>query len=98
MEEDIILEETRTMEGLSVLIIEDDGLSLEETTAALESVGAEVFSVPDPAGAAELLLYEQINVIIGALDLVDEQCIEVVRNYKQRMPDMLFLRAYRRTV
>jgi DNA-binding NtrC family response regulator len=29
-------------------------------------------------------------VIVGALDLVDEQCIEVVRNYKTRMPGVLF--------
>ena len=78
------------MKGLAVLVIEDDELSLKETVTALERVGAKVFNVPDSAHAAGLLLHERIDVIIGALDLVDEQCIEVIRSYKTRVPDTLF--------
>jgi DNA-binding NtrC family response regulator len=90
MDKDIILEDSHDMKGLSVLVIEDDAISLKEIVTALEKVGAKVFNVPDSAHAAGLLLHERINVIIGALDLVDEQCVEVVRSYKARMPDSLF--------
>ncbi len=90
MGKDIILENSKGMKGLSVLVIEDDAISLKEIVTALEQAGAKVFNVPDSAHAAGLLLHERINVIIGALDLVDEQCVEVVRSYKARMPDSLF--------
>ena len=90
MGKDIILENSQGMKGLSVLVIEDDALSLQETVAALEQVGAKVFNVPDSDHAAGLLLHERVDVIIGALDLVDEQCVEVIRSYKARMPDALF--------
>lgn len=90
MDKDVILEESQGMKGLAVLVIEDDELSLKETVTALERVGAKVFNVPDSAHAAGLLLHERIDVIIGALDLVDEQCIEVIRSYKTRVPDTLF--------
>jgi len=90
MVKEIILEENQGMKGLAVLVIENDAISLKETVTALERVGAKVFHVPDPAHAAGLLLYERIDVMIGALDLVDEHCIEVIRNYKARVPDALF--------
>ena len=90
MGKEIILEEKQGMKGLAVLVIEVDELSLKETVTALERVGAKVFNVPDSVHAAGLLLHERIDVIIGALDLVDEQCIEVIRNYKARMPAALF--------
>ena len=90
MSKEIILEDNPRMKGLSVLVIEDDEHSLKETVSALEQVGAKVFNVPNSAHAAGLLLNERIDVIIGALDLVDEQCIEVIRNYKARMSNARF--------
>ncbi|HDN95184.1 MAG TPA: response regulator, partial [Nitrospirae bacterium] len=90
MAKEVILENSQGMKGFSVLVIEDNTLSLKETVTALEKAGAEVFNVPDSAHAAGLLLHERIDVIIGALDLVDEQCIEVIKNYKARMPKALF--------
>lgn len=90
MDKEVILEDSLDMREVSVLVIEDDELSLKETVLALEQVGAKVFHIPDSAHVADLLLHERIDVIIGALDLVDEQCIEVIRNYKVRMPDALF--------
>ena len=90
MDKDIILENSQGMKGISVLVIEDDENSLKETVTALEKVGAKLFNVPDSAHAAGLLLHERVDVIIGALDLVDGQCIEVIRNYKVRMPEALF--------
>lgn len=90
MDKRIILEDSLGMKGLSVLVIEDDEHSLKETVSALEQVGAKVFNVPNSAHAAGLLLNERIDVIIGALDLVDEQCIEVIRNYKARMSNARF--------
>ncbi|GBE03747.1 MAG TPA: sigma-54-dependent Fis family transcriptional regulator [Nitrospirae bacterium] len=90
MAKEVILENSQGMKGFSVLVIEDNTLSLKETVTALEKAGAEVFNVPDSAHAAGLLLHERIDVIIGTLDLVDEQCIEVIKNYKARMPKALF--------
>jgi DNA-binding NtrC family response regulator len=90
MEKEILLEDTTTMKGLAVLVIEDDSASLIETEKALKKVGAKVFNAESSVHAAGLLLYERIDVIIAALDLVDEQCIEIIRDYKARMPDALF--------
>ena len=78
------------LKGLSVLVIEDDPASLNEIENALKDLGARVYTAPDSGGAAGVLLRKHIHVIMAALDLVNEQCIEMVKDYKTRYPETLF--------
>ncbi len=84
------IDDSPNLKGLSVLVIEDDIVSLHEMEQALKKLGAQVYTAKDPNQAIGLLLHEYIRVIIAALDLVDEQCIEMIKDYKARNPDNLF--------
>ncbi|MDH4028655.1 MAG: sigma-54 dependent transcriptional regulator [Nitrospirota bacterium] len=78
------------LKGLTVLVIEADAASSAGMKQSLEGLGAEVYTVLEPVHAVGLLLNKHINVIISAIDLVDEQCVEMIREYKARVPESLF--------
>ncbi len=82
--------EDHNLRGLSVLIIEDNSASSDITEKALTDIGAEVYTVKDPIHAVGLLLSRQIHAVVAAIDLVDEQCIEMIRDYKTKNPGGLF--------
>ena len=82
--------EDHNLRGLSVLIIEDNSASSDITEKALTDIGAEVYTVKDPIHAVGLLLSRQIHAVVAAIDLVDEQCIEMIRDYKAKNPGGLF--------
>nr|NIO19530.1 response regulator [Candidatus Aenigmarchaeota archaeon] len=78
------------LKGVSVLVIEDDTAYLKDIEQGLNGVGAKVYLARDSHQAVGLLLKEYIHVIVAAIDLVDEQCIEMIKDYKTRNPDSLF--------
>ncbi len=78
------------LKGLSILVIEDDPVALDEIERALKESGSQVYTARDSRGVFGLLSHEYIDVIMAALDLVDEHCIEMIKDYKSRNPDSLF--------
>jgi DNA-binding NtrC family response regulator len=78
------------LKGVSILVIDDDRSSLESIRKSFHEIGARVFSSPNTAGAVKRLGRDHADVIMVALDLVDEECIEMVRKYKMKNPGVLF--------
>jgi DNA-binding NtrC family response regulator len=78
------------LNGFSILVIDDDRASLDAISKSLKETGAEVIASRDTDKAVKVLLHKAMNVIIAAIDLVDEKCIEMIRGYKAGNPDTLF--------
>ncbi len=78
------------LKGLSILMIDKDYSSLDAISQSLKKTGATVHTSRDSDHAAEVLLHNEINVIMAAIDLVDEKCVELIRGYKTSNPDTLF--------
>lgn len=85
-----IMENKPNLKGLDILVIEDNKSSLNRTANILGSVDAKVFTARDFNGASDILLQYEIDVIIAALDLVDERCVEMIKDYKTLHNDTLF--------
>jgi DNA-binding NtrC family response regulator len=71
-------------------VIEDDPGSLNKIKHELESIDAHVHTAQNSDQASRLLLQTQIEVVVGALDLVDEKFIEMIKDYKVQYPECLF--------
>jgi len=81
---------TPNLKGLNVLVIEDSIPSLEQIEQELISVEANVYIARDTDQALEILLQTNIEVIVAALDLVDERCVEMIKDYKISHAGSLF--------
>ncbi len=78
------------LKELDILVIEDDLPSLNKIEDDLKSVGGRVYTALNSALASDILADTKIDVIIGALELVDEKLIEIIREYKVQYPECLF--------
>ena len=78
------------LNGLTILVIDDDKASLDAISKSLKEIGAEVLTARDTDNAVKVLQDRELNVIIAVIDLVDEKCIEMIRGYKAGKPDTLF--------
>ncbi len=78
------------LKGLDVLVFEDDPLSLKQIKNDLTGIGADVYTAENFQQAVSMLHQTHIEVIIAVLDLVDEQFIEMIKEYKTRNPKALF--------
>lgn len=70
-----------------MLVLEDDLPSLRALEKSLDEFGAHVYTAKGFDDGRRILSKEHINVIIAALHFVDEQFIEMIREYKTRYPD-----------
>ena len=78
------------LKGLTVLIIDDDTASLERMAEELKGVDAHVHAVSSVEEAATIITKGHVDVVVVALDLVDEECIEMIKEYKAGYPEGLF--------
>jgi two-component system response regulator AtoC len=78
------------LRGVSILVLERDPSSLRAIEGELTGVGASVFAVSGTDGMTGVLNANAVDVIIASLVDVDEQCIEMVKEYKTRYPATLF--------
>jgi DNA-binding NtrC family response regulator len=78
------------LSGVSILVLEHDTSSLRVIEGELNGIGAAVHAVSDLVGMMNVLNTNPVDVIIASLVDVDEQCIEMVKEYKTRYPDTLF--------
>jgi DNA-binding NtrC family response regulator len=84
------MNEIPDLKGLDVLVFEDDHLSLSQINNDLTHIGADVYTAETFQQAVNVLHQTHIEVIIIAIDLVDEQCIEMIKEYKAHHPEALF--------
>ena len=78
------------LNGLAVLILEDNRSSLNTIEKVLKDVGARVHTAQNSDEAESILTHEYIHVIVASIDLIDEQFIELIKDYKTRYPYSLF--------
>jgi DNA-binding NtrC family response regulator len=78
------------LKGLDILVFENDYSSLKQIEGDLKGIGADVYTADAFGQAVDILHQTHIEVIIAAIDLVDEQCIEMVKEYKALHPEALF--------
>ncbi len=78
------------LSGLSILVIEDDILSLNQIEGGLKNYGPQVYSTSTVEKASDILLQEHIHVILVSLPLADEKCLDMIKDYKAKHPDTLF--------
>jgi DNA-binding NtrC family response regulator len=82
--------ELHNLKGLAVLVIDDEIAALDSMEESLHGEGAQVSRAQNIKQALDLLQNNAIDIIIAALDLVNEQCIEMIKDYKLRYPSCLF--------
>ncbi len=82
--------ELHTLKGLAVLVIDDEIAALGSMEESLQGAGAQVSRAQKIKQALGVLQNNAIDIIIAALDLVNEQCIEMIKDYKLRYPSCLF--------
>ncbi len=78
------------LKGLDILLFENDYPSLKQIESDLKSIGADVYTADSFSQVVGILHQTHIEVIIAAIDLVDEQCIEMIKEYKTLHPEALF--------
>ena len=83
-------EHTPNLQGISVLILEDDLSSVGAFQKELRSDGAQVNTVRTLRDALTVLSQGHVRVILAAINFVDEAFIATVRDYKTQYPDCLF--------
>ncbi len=84
------MSELHNLKGLTVLVIDDEIATLDNMEQALQGVGAQVSRAQNIKQALSDIRNNAIDIIIAALDLVNEQCIEMIKDYKLRYPSCLF--------
>ncbi len=75
---------------ISFLVIESDRASLNNIEKNLSSFGARVYTSTDYNNAAGILTHQHIHVVLASLNLVNEQYIQMINDYKRIYPDALF--------
>jgi CheY-like chemotaxis protein len=75
------------LEGLTLLVVEDDPDARELMQAVLETRGARVFAAEGVAQAFELLEEIEPTVIVSDIAMPDEDGIAFVRRLRARAPE-----------
>ncbi len=81
---------TTELTGISFLVVESNPASVQVIKDGLNGFGAQVFTANDYKGAVDIIARQGIEVIITYIDLVDEEYINVINDYKSLYPDTLF--------
>ncbi len=84
------MNELHSLKGLSVLVIDSESAALDSMEQSLQGAGAQVSRALTVKLAQGVLQNKAIDIIIAALDLVNEQCIDMIKDYKLRYPACLF--------
>lgn len=78
------------LSGITLLILDDDPSYPNSLKRKLQDFGANVVGASQAGAAMCNLPGEQVDVIISPLHLANEQCIEMIRQYKTNHPATLF--------
>jgi DNA-binding NtrC family response regulator len=89
MEKEIIVRNP-DLSGLEILVLDKDLASLKKIEEELMAMGARVHTAADPAEASDILSHRHVHVLLVSLLLADEQCLNLVKEYKSKYPGTLF--------
>ncbi|GBE05748.1 transcriptional regulatory protein ZraR [bacterium BMS3Abin10] len=78
------------LDRLAVFVIERDRKSLKTIVKELKDKGAQVYTAQAPGKAGDILMREHIDVIVASVDLINEQVINGIKEYKAGHPESLF--------
>ncbi|MFQ5901522.1 MAG: sigma-54-dependent transcriptional regulator [Thermodesulfobacteriota bacterium] len=78
------------LQSFSFLLFENDPSSLHTIEYGLKGFGAQVYTAKKYEDAMSILSRVRIHVIVASLNLVDEKCITMIKDYKSLYPDSLF--------
>lgn len=78
------------LKDISILILEDDISSLRMLDKSLKGLGAHVHTANQSGDAIRILSGEHIHVILAAVNFVDEEFIEMIKQHKSRYPESFF--------
>jgi DNA-binding NtrC family response regulator len=84
------MSEKYNLQGLSILIIDNDTFSSASISEAMRGFNATVYSVETVKKAADILSREHVQVILVALQLADEKFLNMIKQYKVKHADCLF--------
>ncbi|MCC6345988.1 MAG: sigma-54-dependent Fis family transcriptional regulator [Nitrospirales bacterium] len=85
-----VSEKKPDLKGFSLLLLDDYPLPPGIFEDTLRFFGVRVAHAAGTEEAVHVLAREHIHVIVASLRLVDERCIEMIREHKARYPDTLF--------
>jgi CheY-like chemotaxis protein len=68
------------LDGVRVLIVDDEADARELFASILEAAGAAVLSAPSAAGAREILASEEIDVLLSDIEMPDEDGYRLLRD------------------
>jgi len=88
--EKVILERNPDLSGLGILVIDNDSPSLKSIEGELRAMGAKFYAAATPDEASGILSGRQVHVLLVSLLLADEQCLNLVKEYKAKHPETLF--------
>jgi CheY-like chemotaxis protein len=73
---------TSSLSGIKVLVVDDDEDAREMLTAALNSYGAEVITVPGALQALDALASENIDVLVSDINMPEIDGYELIRRVR----------------
>jgi len=85
-----MFERNPDLSGLEILVLDRDLDSLKRIEGELIAMGARVHAAADPDEASDVLSHRQVHVLLVSLLLADEQCLNLVKEYKSKYPGTLF--------
>jgi len=83
------MSEVPGLDGLTIVVADDNPLSLRMAEETLAGFGARVRTAATTRDLLWTLARERAQVVLMSIGLVDEQCIEFIRHYKAASPDTL---------
>jgi CheY-like chemotaxis protein len=89
------------LDGVRVLVVDDEADSRELFTSILESVGAEVLNASSAAGARSILKTEAIDVLLSDIEMPGEDGYELLQRAAAEggaRPPALAVTAYARAI
>lgn len=89
MEKEMIVRDP-DLSGLAILVVEDDTSSSNDIERELKALGAQVYTAATPAEASDALSRQRIHVLLVSLLVANEQCLNLVKEYKSKHPETLF--------
>jgi DNA-binding NtrC family response regulator len=78
------MSEEYNLQGLSILIVDDDTGSSASISEAMRGYSATVYSAASIKNAADILSRERVQVILVALQLADGKFLNIIKQYKAK--------------
>ncbi|HEY9691950.1 MAG TPA: PAS domain-containing protein [Oculatellaceae cyanobacterium] len=82
-----IQEEQLTLEGIKVLVVDDEPDARELVKLVLESCNAQVITAASAQEALETLQYEEMHILVSDIGMPEEDGYQLIRKVRKLSPD-----------